>query len=232
MDEIRFRSGAASQEQAAQKARPDGSAPAASQQDIDEFESIMQQSDEAQAGQDKKARSEHDKEQSGSLEDQAFFKQNFREKNTANDLSSIFSSLISGQPASQNPGPTLDAPAASAAASAGDPEQLQQMCDKLIDRILVSDPRYSQGSEVRITLSAQSGFAGDEIVLRRDLQGMLAVQINCRRQDSFKKFVELRPLLTEGLQQYESRDIRVSIVSPDEQPFEDGDDGMPPFDRI
>lgn len=134
------------------------------------------------------------------------------------ELSSIFSSLFSPGTGTQAGAAPAQTPVITQSSeSAGvDRSALQQLADDLVDRILVSDPRYSQGSEIRLTLSAGSGFPGTEIVLRRDLEGMLAVEINSRRQDHFKKFVELRPLLSEGLQQYENSEVRLIINNADE----------------
>lgn len=133
---------------------------------------------------------------------------------SAGDLSAIFSSLMSGSPAQAQGNSDAAAQLQTGAAAQ---TELQDLADSLVDKILVSDPKYSQGSEIRLTLSAQSGLEGSEIVLRRDLQGLLAIEINCRRQEHFKKFVQLRPLLVDGLQRHESSEVRFILNDPEEE---------------
>lgn len=141
-------------------------------------------------------------------------------QSSAEDLSSIFSSLMMGGQSAQPQNTAAITPDVQPG-TISDQNALQDLADSLVDKILVSDPKYSQGSEIRLTLSAQSGLEGSEIVLRRDLQGLLAVEINCRRQDHFKKFVQLRPLLVDGLQRHESSEIRFILNDPEEEQTED-----------
>ncbi len=178
----------------------------ASAQDVDRFEQALQKKEQSgnQSG--------------GSASGQGADKgSGFEQK--PSDLSSIFSGLMSGQ-LNQAPAQPLPGSAAAQAAplQGGDSikSELQTLSDQLVDRILVSDPKYSQGSEVRLTLSAGSGILQDsEIVLRRDLQGLLAVEISCRNQEQFKKFVQLRPLLVEGLERSETQEVRFIINDPE-----------------
>lgn len=127
-----------------------------------------------------------------------------------NDLSSILSSLMSGQSATteQNPG-EIKLQNQIPTSNLDDGQKLQDLANSIVDKILVSDPATTKGSEVRLILSGNTGdLSGSEIVLRRDLEGMLAVEINCRNQTQFKKYVELRSSLVEALEKHEDKEVR------------------------
>ncbi len=123
-------------------------------------------------------------------------------------LNQMFAGLMSDPKAAAGTGPESVTPPALK-------DELQSLSDKLVSQILASDPRQGQGSELRLTLSAGSGLLqGSEIVLRRDLLGMLAIEINCRNQEQFKKFVQLRPLLTESLERHEQSSVNFLLNDP------------------
>ena len=126
---------------------------------------------------------------------------------TQSELSSLFSALMGSQtqnPASQMGHPPLmngqEAPL-SGSTSLHD-SSLQELTSTLVERILVSDPKYSSGSEVR--------------------EGMLAVEINCRNRDQFKKYVELRSDLTEALDRHEKSGVNLIIneAQPEAEAFD------------
>ncbi len=147
---------------------------------------------------------------------------------TQSELSSLFSALMGSQtqnPASQMGHPPLmngqEAPL-SGSTSLHD-SSLQELTSTLVERILVSDPKYSSGSEVRLLLGQNNGpLSGSEIILRRDLEGMLAVEINCRNRDQFKKYVELRSDLTEALDRHEKSGVNLIIneAQPEAEAFD------------
>lgn len=92
---------------------------------------------------------------------------------------------------------------------------VQELLDHLVERILVADPKFIQGSEVRLLLGANTGsLQGSEIILHRSLEGMLAVKINCRDQNQFKKFVEIRSDLKTALEQHEETECQLLIERP------------------
>ncbi len=135
------------------------------------------------------------------------------------ELSALFSGLMSGQ--GQNLGQALDnslLPKGESTATPLNSASLQELADTLVERILVSDPKFSSGSEVRLLLGQNTGaLNGSEIILRRDLEGMLAVEINCRNRDQFKKFVEVRSTLTEALESHEKGGVHLIINDPQAQ---------------
>lgn len=188
----------------------------------------MSQTAETSAAQEKAAAQR--REQSASAEDTRRFEEALQGKDkegrsgkassqggSSSELSDLFSSLLSGMG-----GNAGNAGQQSAAVMAGQeavssalPSDLQQLTDELVDKILVSDPKYTAGSEVRLTLGQGSGsLNGTEIVLRRDLEGMLTVEIACRNQEQFKKFVAVRNDLVQALQQHETQEVRLYLADP------------------
>lgn len=147
------------------------------------------------------------------------------------ELSSLFSSLMGNQ--LQQPAPQMGQnplmngmngqEAQLTGSTALHDTSLQELTTTLVERILVSDPKYSSGSEVRLLLGQNTGpLNGSEIILRRDLEGMLAVEINCRNKEQFKKFVELRSDLTEALDRHEKSGVNLIIneAQPDAEAFD------------
>lgn len=135
---------------------------------------------------------------------------NSSQEENLNDLSSIFSSLMSGQSAAtgQNTG-EIKTQNQIPTSNLDDGQKLQDLANSIVDKILVSDPASTKGSEVRLILGGNTGdLTGSEIILRRDLEGMLAVEINCRNQTQFKKYVELRSSLVEALEKHEDKEVR------------------------
>lgn len=129
---------------------------------------------------------------------------------SASELSSIFSALMSKQPdqAVTNPinassnGPT----------NAALTEAQQQLSSGIVDRILVADSSLGQGSEVRLFLGASvAPLDGVEITLRRNLEGMLAVELNSQNHKQFQKLVELRPALVEALEEHEHSPVTIIL---------------------
>lgn len=161
---------------------------------------------EKQAGQDQKATQSL---QSGLFQDETFKAD--KGAQNLNDLSSIFSSLMSGQSATtgQNPGEILPQNQIPTSNLDEGNSKLQELAQSIVDKIFVSDPASSKGSEVRLILGGNTGdLTGSEIILRRDIEGMLAVEINCRNQTQFKKYVELRSSLVEALEKHEDKEVR------------------------
>lgn len=98
----------------------------------------------------------------------------------------------------------------------GEHSSVQDLIDHMVERILVADPKFSQGSEVRLLLGTNTGsLQGSEIILHRNLEGMLAVEINCRNQNQFKKFVEIRNDLKTALEQHEDKECQLLINRPE-----------------
>ena len=92
---------------------------------------------------------------------------------------------------------------------------MSKLANELVEKILVSDPKYTSGSEVRLTLGQNSGLSGTEIILRRDLDGLLSVVINAHNQDQFKKLVSVRNDLNRALEKHESSRLRLEINDPE-----------------
>lgn len=143
-------------------------------------------------------------------------KKHFEDKNSnassQNDLSSIFSSLLN---------PALNQDKASSINiqqpqdNSIESQDLSKLANELVEKILVSDPKYTSGSEVRLTLGQNSGLSGTEIILRRDLDGLLSVVINAHNQDQFKKLVSVRNDLNRALEKHESSRLRLEINDPE-----------------
>lgn len=110
---------------------------------------------------------------------------------------------------------TSNASDASSSFSFGANSSIQNLINHMVEQILVSDPKFSQGSEVRLLLGINTGsLQGSEIILRRNLEGMLAVEINCHNQNQFKKFVEIRNDLKTALEQHEDQECYLLINQP------------------
>lgn len=129
---------------------------------------------------------------------------------SASELGSIFSALMSKQPdqavtssiSAPNSGPT----------NAALTEAQQQLSSGIVDRILVADSSLGQGSEVRLLLGASvAPLDGVEITLRRNLEGMLAVELNSQNHKQFQKLVELRPALVEALEEHEQSPVTIIL---------------------
>ncbi|MCR5084790.1 MAG: hypothetical protein K6A65_04740, partial [Succinivibrionaceae bacterium] len=128
----------------------------------------------------------------------------------SSDLSSIFSSLISGHAA---PAAAPAAPAAEAAPiPQGMPADLERMASALVDRILVSDPGLGDGSkEVRLMLNDLPGLKGVEISIKRDLSGMLFVAITSSDTGSVQRLISSRQDLERRLAKGERNAVRLDI---------------------
>lgn len=134
------------------------------------------------------------------------------EQSSASELSSIFSALLSGKSGQQDTNSGL---AQSALSNNTLSEAQEQLTSGIVERILVSDSRLSKGSEVRLLLGAGvAPLDGTEIILRRNLEGMLAVEFNSRNLKQFQKLVELRPALVEALEEHESQGVTLIFNDP------------------
>ena len=148
--------------------------------------------------------------------------QNKDAENKPNDLSSIFSSLMSQNNA-------MTASQETTVQSINNipvPNELEKLTTDLVDRILVANPKFQGEHEVRLTLSQNSGLMGTEIILRRDLDGLLSVVINAHNQEQFKKLVSVRNDLNVALERHEKSSIRLEIYNSEEDdlPHENSDD--------
>lgn len=128
-----------------------------------------------------------------------------QKQSSQSDLSSIFSSLMGNK--LQDSAQTI---AATNTTLAND-TNLDNLVDDLIAKILVSDPNTSAGNEIRLFLSEKSFLNGTEIILRRGLEGLLAVEINCKNKDQYKKLNEAKDLLIEALESHESQRVLFSL---------------------
>lgn len=143
--------------------------------------------------------------------------------NSMSELSSIYSSLMS---AWQNGTPTQFANQAgnqgqmgegALTQAADDKSQLQDIANQVLERIQVSLPNATQGSEVRLSLgNALSQFAGTEIVLHRSADGSLAVEISCRNSEQVKKFASVKDEIKTSLEQLEDRPVAVTLGSAED----------------
>ncbi len=138
------------------------------------------------------------------------------------ELSDIFSSVFSGRsdiapPAglrNEAPG-TAPAPETAPAPSSG--EELMKIADSLVEKILVSDPRSTAGSQVMITMNDRSQLSGTEIVLTRSNDGTLAVVINSANDSQYRKISEAREKLELALKKLERGSFTVTVNPPDRE---------------
>lgn len=124
------------------------------------------------------------------------------------DMSSLFQNRLSGSepPA---PAPLLQTEEVQAPAL---PAGLD--VEKLVDRILVSDPAHSADNEVRLMLN-DSLLTDTEIVLKRSNDGLLSIHIATSDADSLQTLVAARNDLQNALNAVEERDVRLEISGGD-----------------
>lgn len=90
------------------------------------------------------------------------------------------------------------------------PADLEGLAEKLVDRILVSQPGEG-AAEVRIRLGGDI-LPGTEITLRRGADGLLAVRLATTDAASFQTLVSAQDSLRARLEAME-KDVRVDVVS-------------------
>lgn len=86
----------------------------------------------------------------------------------------------------------------------------QNQLESLVERILVSTPEQG-GQEVRITLNEKT-LGGTEILLQRNVDGMLSVTLNVKDPSSFQTLVGAQQDLQQLLQKQESAQVRVEVM--------------------
>lgn len=128
------------------------------------------------------------------------------------DLGTIFSSLMSG---SQSP--TSGQVSATLAPTDTNAVLDKALSDGLVEKILVSDPKFSNTSEVRIILSQNSVLSGTEIVLKRAADGLLAVEINARNSDQHQRIVGVRNEIIDSLEKHEKGYVKLVISNQEER---------------
>lgn len=137
---------------------------------------------------------------------------------SAAELSSIFSALLSGQGSQLPSDAPPNAVTTHAESSAALSEAQQHLTSGIVDRILVSERSLSTGSEVKLVLgSAVAPLDGVEITLKRNLEGMLAVELNSQNHKQFQKLVELRPALVEALEEHETKAVTLVFTAETDQ---------------
>ena len=125
-----------------------------------------------------------------------------------NPLESLFAGRM-GQPASVDPAPN-------------DGPDLGALAEKLVERILVSDPVEGR-SEIRLMLG-KDVLPGTEIRLLRGSDGLLSVRLETDDAASFQTLVGAREALKTQLERFEKNGVRVEVVSErDGADAEDGD---------
>ncbi|MBQ9275261.1 MAG: hypothetical protein IJ228_10635 [Succinivibrio sp.] len=119
-------------------------------------------------------------------------------------LSAMFSSLMS-----QSAAPTE---AVVQTAPALDESELQELSDRLVDRILVSEPKLDGSREVRLELQNSNLLRDTSITLMRDLNGMLFVNISSSDAVSLRRLAEARSRLESRLDEQEKGAVRVEVT--------------------
>jgi type III secretion system needle length determinant len=87
--------------------------------------------------------------------------------------------------------------------------------EKMVSRILVSDPVHSPNNQVRLSLN-DSFLPGTEVLIRRDNDGLLTVSFTSSDAGSLQTLLAARPALKEALDQTENREVRLTIVGGDD----------------
>ena len=129
-----------------------------------------------------------------------------------NELSSIFSSIMTGKAADPNAaGFIANEVNETSPTTNSDVQEIFKLADKIVDRILVSDPKTSGSTQVTISMNNSSVLPGTEISLRRDLDGLLSVVVSTNNQQSFNKIVSVRDRIVDGVQKYEKQNVRFII---------------------
>ena len=111
--------------------------------------------------------------------------------------------------------------AAASAAPAPDGD-LDAIVDKLVERILVSEPKPGGQAEVRVQLN-DLALRDTEIILQRGADGLLSVRLVTDNASSMQTLVAAQQTLKEQLEKHGPAVVRVE--SPDENRPEDNDRG-------
>ena len=138
-----------------------------------------------------------------------------RGESSAPSPSSLKESLIGGRMGGMTSGQAQSA--SSAAAASGD---MGELVDRLVERILVSDP--GRGSpEVRISLG-EGVLSGAELSLSRAADGQLFVRLSCADAASFQTAVGAQDALRAALERGEGN-VRVEVAQGGAEGGNEGD---------
>ncbi len=129
------------------------------------------------------------------------------DKKKDNDLSSMFSSFAK-QASSMTSGSSS---VGQTSQTAMDRSELSQLCQSLVDKILVSQPRLDGAHQVMLALN-NSVLANTNITLTRDVNGMLFVNIVSSDPMSYKKLCATKDMLEAELDSHEKNAFRVEIT--------------------
>ncbi|UYH52903.1 hypothetical protein [Lawsonia intracellularis] len=80
---------------------------------------------------------------------------------------------------------------------------------ELVQRIMVAAPSSSNNGEVRITLA--QGFAGTDVILRRDKEGMLLVNFLASGTAAYNQIANAQDLLKRRLEVVEGKSVNIEI---------------------
>lgn len=138
-----------------------------------------------------------------------------RGESAAPSPSSLMESLFGGRMGGMTSGQAQSA--SSAAAASGD---MGELVDRLVERILVSDP--GRGSpEVRISLG-EGVLSGAELSLSRAADGQLFVRLSCADAASFQTAVGAQDALRAALERGEGN-VRVEVAQGGAEGGNEGD---------
>lgn len=138
-----------------------------------------------------------------------------RGESSAPSPSSLMESLFGGRMGGMTSGQAQSA--SSAAAASGD---MGELVDRLVERILVSDP--GRGSpEVRISLG-EGVLSGAELSLSRAADGQLFVRLSCADAASFQTAVGAQDALRAALERGEGN-MRVEVAQGGAEGGNEGD---------
>ena len=138
-----------------------------------------------------------------------------RGESSAPSPSSLMESLFGGRMGGMTSGQAQSA--SSAAAASGD---MGELVDRLVERILVSDP--GRGSpEVRISLG-EGVLSGAELSLSRTADGQLFVRLSCADAASFQTAVGAQDALRAALERGEGN-VRVEVAQGGAEGGNEGD---------
>lgn len=138
-----------------------------------------------------------------------------RGESSAPSPSSLMESLFGGRMGGMTSGQAQSA--SSAAAASGD---MGELVDRLVERILVSDP--GRGSpEVRISLG-EGVLSGAELSLSRAADGQLFVRLSCADAASFQTAVGAQDALRAALERGEVN-VRVEVAQGGAEGGNEGD---------
>ncbi len=138
-----------------------------------------------------------------------------RGESSAPSPSSLMESLFGGRMGGMTSGQAQSA--SSAAAASGD---MGELVDRLVERILVSDPGRAS-PEVRISLG-EGVLSGAELSLSRAADGQLFVRLSCADAASFQTAVGAQDALRAALERGEGN-VRVEVAQGGAEGGNEGD---------